>query len=267
MTGSVGTELRQARERAHLSVQDLSARTKIRASLLDAMEREAFDQLPAGLLTRGFLRAYAREVGLDPESIVRQYISEFDPDRSARYARVEAETEPEPEQWDPPPARHAKWAFVIPAIPLALAAGFFIRVHGARTVAPSDTPAPVATTGEHINLDLVNRASQEIAAPPAVAAAEVAPLRQAGGGFQIEIRPAAVVWVEAVADGERVLYQLLAAGERRSIDVETELTMRIGDAAAFTYSINGVPGRMLGAPAEVRDIHITADNYTTFQAR
>lgn len=266
MTGSIGTELRQARERAHLSIQDLSARTKIRASLLDAMEREAFDQLPAGLLTRGFLRAYAREVGLEPESIVRQYISEFDPDRSARRTRLGPETEPEPEQWDPPPSNHAKWAFVIPAIPLALAAVFFIRVQGPTTVAPPDTPAPVATTGQQINLDLVNVA-QDITPPPTVAAVEVAPRHQTGGRFTIEIHPAADVWVEAVADGNRVMYELLRAGERRALDVATELTMRIGDAAAFSYSINGLPGRALGAPAQVRDVHITAGNYTTFQAQ
>lgn len=231
------------------------------------MEREAFDQLPAGLLTRGFLRAYAREVGLDPESIVRRYISEFDPDRSTRHTLLDPEAEPEPEQWDPPPANHAKWAFVIPAIPLALAAVFFIRVQGPRTVAPPDIPAPVATAGKQIDLVAVDQASHDITPPPAVAAAEVAPLREADGRFQIEIHPAGVVWVEAVADGKRVLYELLEAGERRSIDVDTELTMRIGDAAAFTYSINGVPGRALGPPAEVRDIHLTTDNYTTFQVQ
>lgn len=43
--------------------------------------------------------------------------------------------------------------------------------------------------------------------------------------------------------------------------------MRVGDAAAFAYSINGVRGRTLGGPGEVRDIRITSDNYTGFQIR
>src|SRR5262245_8773801 len=70
----VGTELREAREKHGLSLKDIAARTKIREALLFAMERNEFTQLPSGLLARGFFRAYAAEVGLPPETIVRKYV-------------------------------------------------------------------------------------------------------------------------------------------------------------------------------------------------
>lgn len=265
MTGSVGPELRQARERAHLSLQDLSARTKIRASLLDAIEREQFDRLPAGLLTRGFLRAYAREVGLDPESVVRQYVSEFGTEQMPTNTRPE----PEPEsEWGPIPAGRAKWAFVVPAIPLALAALFFLRVQPRDAAPPElpDVPAAVATGGELVSEVGIAKTSRGIPAP-SDAGAPVVLADGDGRGFHLEIHPAAVVWIEAEADGKRVLYELVQPGERRSIDVQSELTMHIGDAAAFTYSINGVPGRSLGRPAQVRDVRMTAANFTSFQAQ
>lgn len=78
--GDIGGRLRQARQQAGLSLEQISARTKIKVSILDAIEREDFGQLPRGFFRRGFLRAYARELRLDAESIVRQYVAEFEPD-------------------------------------------------------------------------------------------------------------------------------------------------------------------------------------------
>jgi len=49
--------------RVGLSLSEISARTKIRTALLEAIEREDFDRLPSGLLARGLLRAYARAPG------------------------------------------------------------------------------------------------------------------------------------------------------------------------------------------------------------
>src|SRR5438876_624659 len=80
----VGTQLRQARETRGIPLAQLNARTKISPRSLRAIERNEFDRLPGGVFTRGFLRAYAREVGLDPEEIVRQYVAEYEtPDLSS----------------------------------------------------------------------------------------------------------------------------------------------------------------------------------------
>ena len=80
--GDIGRQLRQARQEAGLSLDQISARTKIKKSLLDAIEREDFEQLPPGFFRRGFLRAYAREVCLDAEAIVQEYVAEFEPNTS-----------------------------------------------------------------------------------------------------------------------------------------------------------------------------------------
>src|SRR5437016_2411394 len=75
----VGNQLRQAREQHGISLTELSDRTKISQPNLRAIERDDFDRVPGGLFTRGFLRAYAHEVGLDPEPLVQQYLEEFEP--------------------------------------------------------------------------------------------------------------------------------------------------------------------------------------------
>lgn len=157
MTGSVGTDLRHAREQACLSLLDLSARTKIRIPLLEAIEREQFERLPAGLLTRGYLRAYAREVGLDPESVVRRYLDEFEPVPLPPAPRP---LEPLDTEWDDESPGRTRWAMLAPVIPLTLAALFFLLMSRPAQVAPVQpmpqvapvrpTPqvAPVGTTGQ-----------------------------------------------------------------------------------------------------------------------
>lgn len=263
MTGSIGTELQQARERAHLSLHDLSARTKIRAALLSAIEREEFDRLPAGLLTRGFLRAYAREVGLDPESVVRQYVAEFEPDR---LPHVETRPEPHAVEWAPPASSRTRWTLLAPAIPLALAAVFFLRVHRPVEVIPAATLTPVGTAGAEVDLVAVEE-TVETVARARVDGAEDVPPPPPTDRLRLEIHPTAPVWIEAAVDGTPVLYELVEAGDRRAVDADEEIVLRVGDAAAFAYSINGSPGRALGGPGEVRDVRITRDAYETFLIR
>jgi cytoskeletal protein RodZ len=66
----IGSELRLARKRAGLSIDDLTQRTKIQPHKIEALENNAFDQLPEGIYLDGIVRAYATEVGLDASDTV-----------------------------------------------------------------------------------------------------------------------------------------------------------------------------------------------------
>src|SRR5687767_13390149 len=79
----VAEQLRRARERAGLSIEDVSQRTKIQLHLLEAMESGDFAHVPGGLFARGFLRAYAKEVRLDPEALVADYLEEYQQEPAA----------------------------------------------------------------------------------------------------------------------------------------------------------------------------------------
>src|SRR5215470_11467514 len=72
----IGRELAEARVRAGLSVEELSHRTKLSVPTLLAIERNQMKTLPGGLYARAMLRAYAREVGCDPEEIVKRFRAE-----------------------------------------------------------------------------------------------------------------------------------------------------------------------------------------------
>src|SRR5215472_15075555 len=70
---SFGESLRREREMRGVSLEEISATTKINVRFLQALEAEDFAKLPGGLFRRSFLRAYAGYLGLDTERILVEY--------------------------------------------------------------------------------------------------------------------------------------------------------------------------------------------------
>ena len=68
-----GRNLRQERERLGIALEEISKATKISVRLLQAIEGEDFDRLPGGVFNVNFVRQYARHLGLDEETVVRDF--------------------------------------------------------------------------------------------------------------------------------------------------------------------------------------------------
>lgn len=68
--GEVGARLRDERERRGIGIDEIEAETRIRAKFLLAIEEERFDTLPGPAYVRAFVRDYAEQLGLDPQSFV-----------------------------------------------------------------------------------------------------------------------------------------------------------------------------------------------------
>src|SRR3954462_8121047 len=100
--GEFGEKFRKAREKKELSLDDVSNVTKISARMLQAIEQEHFDQLPGGVFNKGFIRAYAKHLGLDGEEAVSDYLA------SLRQAQIDAHEVWEPESSTPARAVPAK---------------------------------------------------------------------------------------------------------------------------------------------------------------
>jgi cytoskeleton protein RodZ len=71
----IGERLRDARRDLGLDLDEITARTKIRARYLIAMEEERWDALPGTAYVRSFLHTYAEELGLDADALVDEYRS------------------------------------------------------------------------------------------------------------------------------------------------------------------------------------------------
>jgi cytoskeletal protein RodZ len=71
--GSLGSYLKRERELRQMSIAELAQITRIPARVLQHLENDAHNELPADVFVRGFLRSYANALGLDDESVLARY--------------------------------------------------------------------------------------------------------------------------------------------------------------------------------------------------
>ncbi|MEM1034485.1 MAG: helix-turn-helix transcriptional regulator [Myxococcota bacterium] len=70
---SMGAFLRRTRVARAMSVGEIARATRIPTAAIERIEADHFDDLPGEVFTRGFLKAYARAVGLSPEDVLARY--------------------------------------------------------------------------------------------------------------------------------------------------------------------------------------------------
>jgi cytoskeleton protein RodZ len=258
---NIGGDLRHAREQRGWSLEELSIRTRIAVSKLAAIEANSFERLPEGFYRRAYLRAYAREVGLDSERVVDSYRTQFSGD--AEMVKPAVATNPPA----PPVSRkYLDWLHIqlmLLAI-LGTAAAIALVVVVLRhpdTLAPISEVPRSTTTAEARAIE-----------PPAVgtgggsASASVAPVEGTivYAPLQVEVLAQGPCWLGATADGKRVVYRVLNKGERLTLEAREDLALRIGDAGNFRFTVNGIPGRRLGDAGDDLTVHLTPTNFRKF---
>jgi cytoskeletal protein RodZ len=70
---SVGQYLRKHRENKRMSIEEVSRATRVPSSSVERIEADHFDELPGEVFVRGFLKSYARSLGLTPEDVLARY--------------------------------------------------------------------------------------------------------------------------------------------------------------------------------------------------
>src|SRR5262245_4819156 len=251
------TELRHARERLGLSLRDVADRTRIRVAILDAIENHDVDRLPPPIFTRGFVKAYAREVGLDPQAT------------AARYAAALESAGPSSEV--APPVRHGvvddpdrlterERSSVVTAALIVGAGLLFVLVNPWKSSLPSHDNAAASET-------IATAADGRVARDAVATTGEARTIVQTGPrtpNLRIELAPRSACWIEATADGDRIIYKLLDTGDRYAIEGYENLVLKVGDPSALVYSINGARGRPLGPAGQSTTVHLTRENSLTF---
>lgn len=238
VSDDIGGRLRRAREQRGLSLRDAARRTKLSASVVQAIERNDFTQLPGGMFRKAYVRTLAVEAGLDPGELAADYCARFEPPiEPAAEDRQVTLQEKLIEQLTPSPRRSIVTLVVLAAL---AAAWFVLQLGPIRPMSPVDDPA--------------SEPAVDGATPTAIAApATDATLR-------VDISATGWCWVAADIDGERAVYRLVAPRERLVLEGHSKISLRVGDAGAVLLSINRGPRRSLGGGGEVADLEVTPDN-------
>lgn len=251
-----GAHLKQARERRGISLRQIASSTKISTVALDALERGDFSKLPGGIFSRAFVRAYAIEVGLEPDDTLAEFdkalgtfVDQSDDD--ANRPEVTADDRQFLEQ-QRKAAIALRIVLVVLAVLIIAAIVWWRFVWSVRSTA------------------LVVPVPQEIVATPEPPAAQVAPTSatgsaEAAAALVVEIETTGACWVQVLADGVSVLSREMNNGAREVVQANRELTLQFGSAGLVRWTINGKPGRPLGRPGDVRTILLTPSNVADFQ--
>jgi cytoskeletal protein RodZ len=119
---SFGETLKRERELRQISLREISEATKINLRYLDALERNDFRHLPGGVFNKGFVRAYAQFIGIDPEAMATAYLDEEQHQQAQ--AQRSSGTDPAARTPEVPPPSHPRiWVIVLVALLVALLIG------------------------------------------------------------------------------------------------------------------------------------------------
>jgi len=252
---SLGEELKRERELRAISLKEIANLTKINIRYLRALEEDKLDLLPGTFFIKGVLRSYSKCIGVDENYFVNKYHEEVllqqDAQDKERRRREDIPLEPQARRsW-----LRRSLAFVFLLLLSALAVVYFFVIKPQKDHSPSRRQPAVAPPQE-----------QQIATstiPPAVhpeGAAQEEELR-------LELTFLAETWIQVKADGQIQVDGLKKAGERASCAAKTEFILQTGNAGGVSLTINGRPGKPLGASGAVlTDIRINRENLSAFLA-
>jgi cytoskeleton protein RodZ len=105
MPESFGARLRQQREDKQIALTSIADQTKIKLSLLEALERDDVSQWPSGIFRRAYLRTYAHVIGLEPDDVLREFLELYPEPADMFPESVETLAADDPSRRTAPPTR------------------------------------------------------------------------------------------------------------------------------------------------------------------
>ena len=254
-----GEELRRERLIREVSLDEISASTKISIRLLTALESSDVKKLPAPVFTRGFIRAYSRHLGLDPDEMVNAYIADVAPDRD----RDKGSSKRRGLKSLFRGRRGTAGAIVICVTGVLLLLGLIVRPER-RSAPVAAAPRPVASVSFKnvaVSPGPAPAIQDEAPAVAAAGAAALAPTATAGVSMILEFEQDS--WTEVSADGARVFSGLIRRGSKHQFDAREGFRLTLGNAGGVRVTVDGRAMGPLGSAGQVvRDMPVPAPRLT-----
>jgi cytoskeleton protein RodZ len=246
---SLGSLITQARKSAGLSIEDLSASTNIRGSLLREMESDSFSNCGGETYARGHIRNIATKLGVDPLIFITAFEEEqMHSDRSMKDLLVENSVMKQPEE-----ARKVSWK-VLATISVAS-----LSVIGLAQIIISNTstveiPKPIASS------------TTASSATPSPQATESTPTEQAtvstGTGVQLIVSASrAKSWLFVSDAAGRTLFSgQIARGTVKTFSTDVSLNVKVGNAGGVDLTVNGKKVDSIGGDGQVVSVSYGVDS-------
>lgn len=237
---ALGEQLSTARRKLGLTPAEAALRLRIRTMFVEAMEREDWRAVGEPVYVRGFLRNYAKLLGLDPQPVLVRLESEY------AFA-AQPETTPALAREHTRPAAWYPWMLgaltVIAAILVVnVAIGLVSVVNYERTpqgvsVAPAQQDAAASVRSQPVESSNTLQAAAQ----------------NSSGGVDLRLQLTQPSWLSITVDGRRVVYETLPAGTVREFHGDHKISLRAGNAGGVVANFDGRDLGRLGHAGEVED--------------
>jgi cytoskeleton protein RodZ len=287
--GGFGERMQREREMRSISLEEIAESTKIGCRMLRALEEEDFDKLPGGIFNKGFVRAYAKFLGIDEEQAVVDFQTAF-LEKQQRHAAngsnglqhsevlagvqassTYAEEGPQPDQ----AAGFMRAAIIIVVLVGIGVLGWKFWPVKTAAVNPTETAAPrvvtqnipaapaPATTDEP---STAKKDTSTITEPIAKAAAPEPSAETARGAatdsgiLRLQIHARERSWIKITGDDGKLLMQgEIAPGGSRSFRATRQMVLTLGNAAGVEISYNGQTLPQFPADPKTRTLTFTPE--------
>jgi cytoskeleton protein RodZ len=257
---TLGAYLRRGRERSGLSIEAVAAGSRIVPRLVEALEADRQEFLPAPVYVRGFIRAYCEQIGADTEEALRLYDEQAAPPPSLT---VQPKT---PEAPTGPAARRWGRVAALSAVGVVLGvAGFALlgrrqpdavasRGNGAVATAstrPAPPPAPPAQSQPPVAVPAPAPAAPSTSAiAPAPPAAPVSSAPKPADRVLV-MRAIDTTWIRVQPDGGPATEETLAPGAVREWRTSGRFHVTLGNAGGVELELDGRALPALGMAGQV----------------
>lgn len=272
--GAFGDRLRREREMRGITLDEITESTKVSRRHLEALEGEHFDHLPGGVFNKGFVRAYARFLGIDEDQAVADYSTASNevPEPEGKFP---LEIHQKPDRDLNPRRSPLPMVFAIAALIGVLVGYAFWAKSKPHSTESSQQESQVPAASAPANTASTPATSAPAASEPvprpvehAPKAASVNPQPQADQAasaldkpekaFFVFVKAREDSWVSIVADGKSVMQRVLNADKHKKIKAGKSLILRTGNAGGIEVTFNGRPLGALGNENEPRTLTFNA---------
>jgi cytoskeletal protein RodZ len=272
---TLGEELRRLRENRGLSLREVSDATHIGSRFLQAIESDNYSILPGGIFNRGFVRSFARYVGLDEEQALVLYNQQLE----AQGGEAPRTTAP---NWDGIEEEvNSPWGTIalIVIILLLLSAGVYTAYRWfkgedatSQIVGSSPVPALAASASPAASSSPESTVSDSASPTPTVESSPTAsptvspsPAPPLTGNLLVKIQIGEnQCWLKVKSDANPAAEGTLNPGDVREFSASEKMILSFGNAVGITATLNGRPMKLPLTKGVSSYVVLTKDNYQTY---